>query len=42
MMSHLMFKSLGHFEFIFVYDERVCYNLIDFYMQLSSFPNPTC
>ena len=42
MMSHLMFKSLGHFEFIFVYDERVCYNFIDFYMQLSSFPNPTC
>ena len=42
MMSHLMFKSLGHFEFISVYDERMCYNFIDFYMQLSSFSNPTC
>ena len=26
MVSCLMFKSLSHFEFIFVYGERVCFN----------------
>ena len=26
MVSGLMFKFLGHFEFIFVYGERVCSN----------------
>ena len=29
MVSCHMFKSLGHFEFIFVYGVRVCYNFID-------------
>ena len=33
-----MFKSLSHFEFIFVYGERVCSNFI--YMRLSNFPVP--
>ena len=36
-----MFKSSSHFEFIFVYDVRVCSNLIDLHM-LSSFPNTIC
>ena len=29
MVSCLMFKSLSHFEFIFVYGMRVCSNFID-------------
>jgi len=29
MVSHLMLKSLSHFEFIFVHDVRVCSNFID-------------
>ena len=29
MVACLMFKSLSHFEFIFVYGERVCSNFID-------------
>ena len=28
MVSCLMFKSLGHFEFIFVHDVRVCSSFI--------------
>ena len=28
MVSCFMFKSLRHFELIFVYDERMCSNLI--------------
>ena len=36
-----MFKSLSHFEFIFVYGVRVWSNLIDLHT-LSSFPNTTC
>ena len=37
MRSHLMFKSLSHFEFIFVYNERVCSSFIDLHsvVQLS-------
>ena len=37
MMSCLIFKSLSHFEFIFVYGERVCSNFIDLHraVQLS-------
>ena len=36
-MLCLMFKSLSHFEFIFVYDERLCSNLADLHpaVQLS-------
>ena len=29
MVSCLIFKSLSHFEFIFVYGVRVCSNFID-------------
>ena len=29
-----MFNSLSHFEFIFVYDERVCSNFIDLHLAL--------
>ena len=29
MVSHLMFKSLSHFEFIFVHGVRECSNCID-------------
>ena len=29
MVSYLIFKSLNHFEFIFVYDMRVCSGFID-------------
>ena len=36
MVSHLMFKSLSHFEFIFVWSVRECSNFI-IYMKLSSF-----
>ena len=32
MVSCLMFKSLSHPEFIFVYDERVYSNFIDFHV----------
>ena len=37
MVSCLMLKFLGHFEFIFVYGERVCSNFIDWHaaVQLS-------
>ena len=37
MMSCLIFKSLSHFEFVFVYDVRVCSNFIDLHgaVQLS-------
>ena len=38
-MSCLIFKSLNHFEFIFVYDVRVCSNFIDLHaaVQLSRY-----
>jgi len=39
MLACLMFKSLGHFEFIFVLGLWVLVSLI--YMQLSSFPSTT-
>ena len=32
MVSCLMFKSLSHFEFIFVYGERVYSNFIDLHV----------
>ena len=32
MVPCLMFKSLSHFEFIFVYAVRVCFNLIDLHV----------
>ena len=37
MVSCLMFKSLSHFEFIFVYGGRVCSNFTDLHaaVQLS-------
>ena len=37
--SWLIFKSLSHFEFIFVYDVRVCSNFIDLHVtvQLSQY-----
>ena len=41
MVSGLTFRSLIHFEFIFVYGGRECSNLI-FLMQLSNFPSTTC
>ena len=39
MVSCLIFKSLNHFEFIFVYDVRVCSNFIDLHaaVQLSRY-----
>ena len=38
-VSCLIFKSLSHFEFIFVYDVRVCSNFIDLHVtvQLSQY-----
>ena len=41
MVSCIMFKSLSHFEFIYVHAERMCSNL-SIYMQLSNFPSTTC
>ena len=37
MLSCLMFKSLNHFEFIFVHDMGVCSNVVDLHavVQLS-------
>ena len=37
MVSYIMFKSLSHFEVIFVYGVRVCSNFIDLHaaVQLS-------
>ena len=32
MVSCLIFKSLSHFEFIFVYGMRVCSNFIDLHV----------
>ena len=37
-MLHVMFKAISRFEFIFVYDERVCSNFTVLY----NFPNTTC
>jgi len=34
MMSCLIFKSLSHFELIFVYGERVCSNFLDLYVAI--------
>ena len=39
-VSGLTFRSLIHFEFIFVYGVRQCFNSL-FYMELSSFPSTT-
>ena len=41
MVSCLIFKSLSHFEFIFVYNVRECSNFIALHA-LSSFSNTTC
>ena len=40
MMSYLMFKSLSHFEFIFVHGVRVCPSFIDLHaaVQFSQHP----
>ena len=42
-VSHLVFKSLSHFEFIFVYSMRDCSNFIDLYAAIlvSCIPNTT-
>ena len=32
MVSCVMFKPLNHFEFIFLYGERVCSNFIDLHV----------
>ena len=42
MVSYLMFKSLSHFEFIFVHGVRVCSNFIDLHatIQLSQYHLP--
>ena len=37
MVSCLMFKSSSHFEFIFVYDVRVCSNFIDLHAAVQLF-----
>ena len=29
LVSCFIFKTLGHFEFIFMHDVRVCFNFID-------------
>ena len=34
MLSYLTFKSLSHFEFIFVYSERVCSKVFFFLIDL--------
>ena len=38
MVSCLMFKSLSHFEFIFVYGVSVCSNFTDLYASSPVFP----
>ena len=37
MVSYLIFKSLNHFEFIFVYDMRVCSGFIDLHGTVQSY-----
>ena len=37
MVSYLIFKSLNHFEFIFVYDERVCSGFIGLHGTVQSY-----
>ena len=32
MVSCFIFKTLGHFEFIFMHDVRVCFNFTDLYV----------
>ena len=32
MLSHLMFKSLSHFEFIFVWGVRICSDFTDLHV----------
>ena len=39
---HVIFKSLSHFDLVFVCDMRECSNFIDFYMWLSSFSDTIC
>ena len=34
MVSYLIFKSLSHFEFIFVYGLKECSNFIDFHVAI--------
>ena len=41
MVLSFIFKSLRHFEFIFIYGVRVCSNSM-IYMWLSNFSNTTC
>ena len=41
MVSSLTFRSLAHFEFIFVYGVRICSNFVLLHVQLSSFPSTT-
>ena len=41
MVSGLTFRSLAHFEFIFVYGVRICSNFVLLHVQLSSFPSTT-
>ena len=41
MVSWLIFKYLSHFEFIFVYHVKECFNFTD-YVWLLSFSNTTC
>ena len=41
MVSYLIFKSLGHFEFISVYGVRVCSNFINLHgWGCPTFPTP--
>ena len=40
MVSGLTFRSLNHFEFIFAYDVRKCFNLIVLYVAFQFFPAP--
>ena len=37
MVSCLVFKSLSHFEFIFMYGEKVCSNFIGLHMTVQVF-----
>ena len=40
-VSCLIFKSLSHFEFIFVYNVKVYYSFIDLHVA-TQLPNTTC
>ena len=39
MVSCLKFKSVNHFEFIFVYGERICSNFIDLHAAIQFSPH---